>query len=68
MSCKALVSVLSFCFNDLFIGVSGVLKFHTIIVVLSIYPFMSVFALCIEVFLCWMHNYLPSLCLLGLIT
>ena len=42
---KALVSLLSFCFDDLFIGVSGVLKFHTIIVVLSIYSFISVVCL-----------------------
>ena len=36
-----LVSLLIFCFDDLSIGVSGVLK-STIIVLLSISPFMSV--------------------------
>ena len=46
------------------IGMSGVLKFPTIIVLLSISPFMSVvFVLCIEVLLCWMHRYLQVLCL-----
>ena len=37
-----LVSLLIFCFDDLSIGVSGVLKSPTIIVLLSISPFMSV--------------------------
>ena len=39
---KAYVSLLIFCFDDLSIGVSGVLKSPTIIVLLSISPFMSV--------------------------
>ena len=42
VSCKTCVSLLIFCFDDLPIGVSGVLKFPTIIVLLSISPFMSV--------------------------
>ena len=39
---KTCVSLLIFCFDDLSIGVSGVLKTPTIIVLLSISPFMSV--------------------------
>ena len=36
------VSFLIFCFDDLSIGVSGVLKSPTIIVLLSLSPFMSI--------------------------
>ena len=39
---KTCVSLLIFCFGDLSIDVSGILKSPTIIVVLSISPFMSV--------------------------
>ena len=39
---KTCVSLLIFCFDNLSIGVSGVLKPPTIIVLLSISPFMSV--------------------------
>ena len=68
VSFKTYVSLLIFCLDDLSIGVSGVLKSPTIIVLLSISPFMSVFVLCIEVLLCWVHRYLQLLCLsLGLI-
>ena len=69
VSFKACVSLLILCFDDLSIGVSGVLKSPTIIVLLSISPFMSVsVVLCIEVLLCWVHRYLQLLCLpLGLI-
>ena len=42
VSFKTCVSLLIFCFDDLSIGLSGVLKIPTIIVVLSISPFMSV--------------------------
>ena len=42
VSFKTCVSLLIFCFDDLSIGVSGVLKAPTIIVLLSISPFMSV--------------------------
>ena len=42
VSFKTCVSLLIFCFDDLPIGVSGVLKSPTIIVLLSISPFMSV--------------------------
>ena len=42
MSFKACVSLLIFCFDDLSIGISGVLKSPTIIVLLSIFPVMSV--------------------------
>ena len=42
VSFKTCVSSLIFCFDDLSIGVSGVLKAPTIIVLLSISPFMSV--------------------------
>ena len=42
VSFKTCVSLLIFCFVDLSIGVSGVLKSPAIIVLLSISPFMSV--------------------------
>ena len=42
VSFKTCVSLLIFCFDDLSIGMSGVLKSPTIIVLLSISPFMSV--------------------------
>ena len=42
VSFKTCVSLLIFYFGDLSIGVSGVLKSPTIIVLLSISPFMSV--------------------------
>ena len=42
VSFKTCVSLLIFCFDDLSIGVSGVLKSAPIIVLLSISPFMSV--------------------------
>ena len=42
VSVKTWVSLLIFCFDDLSIGVSGVLKSPTIIVLLSIFSFMSV--------------------------
>ena len=42
VSFKTCVSLLIFCFDDLSIGVSWVLKSPTIIVLLSVSPFMSV--------------------------
>ena len=42
VSFKIYVSLLIFCFDDLSIGVGGMLKSPTIIVLLPIYPFMSV--------------------------
>ena len=57
VSFKACVYSLIFCFNDQATGVSGVLKSPTIIVLLSISPFISV-SVCIEVCLCWVHKYL----------
>ena len=42
VSFKTCVSLLIFCFGDLSIGVSGVLKSPTITVSLSVSPFMSV--------------------------
>ena len=42
VSFKTCVSLLIFCFDDLSIGVNGVLKSPTIIVLLSISPFISV--------------------------
>ena len=42
VSVKVCVSLLIFCLVDLSIGVSGVLKFPTIIVLLLIYPFILV--------------------------
>ena len=66
-SFKIYVSLLIFGFDDLSIGVSGMLKSPTIIVLLSISPFMSVSVFCIEVLLYWVHRYLQLLCLpLGL--
>ena len=56
MSFKACVSLLIFCFHNLPIGVSGVLNFLIIIVLLSSSPFMSVsLGLLYQVFLCWMQ-------------
>ena len=42
VSFKTCVSLLIFCFDDLSIGVRGMLKSPTIIVLLSISPFKSV--------------------------
>ena len=69
VSFKTCVSLLIICFVDLSLGVSGRLKSPTIIVLLSIFPFMSVsVVLCTEVLLCWVHRYLQLFCLpLGLI-
>ena len=58
VSFKTCVSLLIFCFDDLSIGASGVLKSPTMIVLLSVSPFMLLFVLYIEVLLCWMHRYL----------
>ena len=41
VSFKTCASLLIFCFDDVSIGVSGVLKSPTIIVLLSISPFLS---------------------------
>ena len=38
-SFKTCVSLLIFCFDDLSVGVSGVLKYPTLIVLLSVSPF-----------------------------
>ena len=68
VSFKTYISLLIFCFNDLFIDVSGMLKSPTIIVLLSISPFLSV-SVCLKYWglLCWVHRYLQLLCLpLGL--
>ena len=42
VSFKTSVSLIIFCFDDLFIGVSGMLKSPTIIVLLSVSPVMSI--------------------------
>ena len=42
ISFRTCISLLIFCFDDLSIGVSGVLKSPTIIVLLPISPFMSI--------------------------
>ena len=42
ISFKTCLSLLIFCFNDLSIGVSGVLKCHITIVLVLTSPFMSV--------------------------
>ena len=61
VSFKTCVFFSIFCFDDLSIGVSGVLKSPTIIVLLSISPFMSV-SVCfmIEVLLCWVQTSLVA--------
>ena len=52
-SCKTCVFLLTFCFDYLSIGVRGVLKSPTIIVLLSSSPFMSVSVVFwVEVLLC----------------
>ena len=64
VSCKACVSLLVVCFDDLSTGESGVLKFPTLLVLLSASPLcLLVFVLCIEALLCWVHSYLQLLCL-----
>ena len=63
-SFKTCVFLLIFSFDDLSIGVSGVLNSSTIILLLSISPFMSV-SVCL---MYWVHSCLQLLCLpLGLI-
>ena len=64
VSFKTCVSLLIFCFDDLSIGVNGVLKSPVIIVLLSVSPFMSV-SVCLtyEVLVCRLHRYLQLLCL-----
>ena len=47
VSFKTCVSLLIFCFADLFIGGSGALKSPTIIVLLSVSPFMCV-SVCVK--------------------
>ena len=42
VSFKTCVSLLIFCFDDLSLGVSGMLKHPTLTVLLSVSPFMSV--------------------------
>jgi len=44
VSCKTCVSLLMFCFGAMSIGVSGVSKSPTMVVLLSVSPFMSVSA------------------------
>ena len=62
VSFKTCVSLLIFCFDELSIDVSGVLKLPSINLLLPIYPFMLVFVLPTEVLLCWVHRYLHWLC------
>ena len=58
VSFKICVSLLIFCLFDLSIGVSGVLKSPTIIVLLLISPFILLnISSRMEVLLCWMHIY-----------
>ena len=61
VSFKVCVSLLIFCLVDLSIGVSGVLKSPTIIVLLLISPFIFVSIYHIVVLLCWLHIYLQLL-------
>ena len=63
VSFKVCVSSLILWFDDLSIDDSGELKSPTIFVLLSVSPLMLlVFALCIEVLLCWMPRHLQLLC------
>ena len=65
VSFKNCVSLLIFYFDDLSIGLSGMLKSPTIIVLLSISPCMSV-SVCLMYWgapLCWVHRYLQLSCL-----
>ena len=56
ISFKTCVSLLIFCFGDLSIGVSGVLKSPAIICYCQFLLLcLSVFVLCIDVLLCWVH-------------
>ena len=76
VSFKTCISILIFCFDDLSIGVSGLLKSSTIIVLLcycvtTVYYYycqflllcLLVFILYIEGLLWWVHRYLQFLCL-----
>ena len=66
VSFKTCASLLIFCFDELFIDVSGMLKSPTIIVLLLISPFIFV-SVCL-MFILWVHRCLQLLCLpLGLI-
>ena len=47
VSFKACVSLFIFILDDLSLGESGVLKFPTMIVLLSISPFMAVISICL---------------------
>ena len=59
VSFKAYISLFIFILDDLSSGESGVLKSPTMIVLLSISPFMAVvFVFGIEVLLCWEQKYL----------
>ena len=59
VSFKANVYLLIFCLNDLSIGLSGELTSPTIIVLLSVSPFMSVnIYFMYLVLLFWLHIYL----------
>ena len=59
VSFKVCVSLLIFCLVDLSIGVSGILKSPTIIVLLLMsYSYLLALALHIVVLLCWVHIYL----------
>ena len=66
VSLKACVSLSIFCFDDLSIGVSGVLKSPLLCYCQFLHLYL--FVLCIEVLLCWVHRYSQLLFLpLGLI-
>ena len=62
VSFKTCISLLIFCFDDLSIGVSGVLKSPTIIVLLSFSPFMSVSVFLMYCVPMLMHRCLQLLC------
>ena len=57
MSFKDWVSLLIFSLEDLFIGISGVLKAPTIVLQLVSILWLSAFAIYIEMLLCWVHQF-----------
>ena len=52
------VSLLTFCFEDLSIGMSGMLKSTIIVLLQFLLLCLLVFVLCFEVLMCWVYRYL----------
>ena len=63
VSFKSYVSLLIFCFDDLSIAVSGMLKSPTILYYSQFLLLcLLVYVFCIEVILCWMHKSVQFSC------